>query len=172
MAVDISARHPLPLTMALNFVGSPDFSPSQLPPARHSTSGSRRSRTTSLAGSLDHRLSIIEEDHASSSPPISPLHPKTHNRPFSRRFLGEPPRYSSGHSPPRYTFWEVTGPKGEKFEDLRNNAYVARRGGWKRICLFVWLIIILVLALAIGLGVGLSKNRNNKCAFIKFDIRG
>ena len=149
--------------MSLNFVGSPDFSPSHSSPGRRSASGSKRPRATSLAGSVDHRLSVIEEDQASPSKP-SPPHPKTHNRPFSRRFLGEPPRYGSGTSPPRYTFWEVTGPKGEKFEDLRNNAYIAKRGGWKRFCVIAWVIIIMVVALAVGLGVGLSKRRANRYA--------
>ncbi|KAL9125508.1 MAG: hypothetical protein Q9217_005295 [Psora testacea] len=147
--------------MSLSFVGSPDFHPSKPPsPARHSTSGSRRSRATSLAGSVEHRLSIIEEDNP--SPPLtSPPPPKAHNRPFSRRFLGEPPGYSSGQCPPRYTFWDVTGPKGEKFEDLRNNAYIAKRGGWKRICIVGWFIVILAIALAVGLGVGLSQRHKN-----------
>jgi hypothetical protein len=138
--------------MSMDFVGSPNF-----PPARHSNSGSRRSRAGSRASSLDHRLSIIAED--SSAPPPLPTH-QPHNRTFSRRFLGEPPRYSHGHEPPKYSLWDVTGPKGEKFEDLRNNAYVARRGGWRRICLIAILVIACMIALIVGLVVGLHKKHS------------
>ncbi|CAF9943837.1 MAG: hypothetical protein ALECFALPRED_001470 [Alectoria fallacina] len=129
---------------------------------RHSTNaGVRRgSRNASRTSSL--RLSIIEEDaNYAPLPPTSP--PKTHNRPFHRRFLGEPPRYS-GRSPPTYSLWDVTGPKGEKFEDLRNNAYVARRGGWRRICLVAAIVIACVVALVVGLVVGLHKKHNSSSA--------
>ncbi len=56
--------------------------------------------------------------------------------------------------------WDVTGPKGEKLEDLRNNAYVARRGGWKRICLIALVVIACIVALAVGLAVGLHKKHS------------
>ncbi|KAM0806381.1 hypothetical protein BDR22DRAFT_27731 [Usnea florida] len=128
---------------------------------RHSTNaGVRRgSRNASRASSL--RLSIIEEDASYVPLPPTPTSPpKTHNRPFHRRFIGDPPRYS-GRSPPTYTLWDVTGPKGEKFEDLRNNAYVARRGGWRRIGVLAAIVILLVVALAVGLAVGLRKKSNN-----------
>ena len=130
------------------------------PLPRHSTNaGVRRgSRNASRASSL--RLSIIEEDASYVPLPPTPTSPpKTHNRPFHRRFLGEPPRYS-GRSPPTYTLWDVTGPKGEKFEDLRNNAYVARRGGWRRIGVLAAIVLVLVVALAVGLAVGLRKKSN------------
>ncbi|KAF6226514.1 hypothetical protein HO133_009380 [Letharia lupina] len=129
---------------------------------RHSTNaGVRRgSRNASRTSSL--RLSIIEEDaNYVSLPPTSP--PKTHNRPFHRRFLGEPPRYS-GRSPPTYTLWDVKGPKGEKFEDLRNNAYVARRGGWRRICVVAVILIACLVALVVGLAVGLHKKHSSSSA--------
>ena len=136
--------------MSMDFVGSPNFSDRSLP--RHSANG-RRSRAGSRASSLDHRLSIIAED--GNVQPAIPA--QTHHRPFSRRFLGEPPRYTNGHRPPQYTLWDVTGPKGEKFQDLRDNAYVAKRGGWKRICLIALFIIICIVALIVGLAVGLHK---------------
>ena len=159
-------RHPS-VNMSLNFVGSPDFQapPAQPAQARHS-SHPRRSRATSLAGSVDQRLSVIDEDHP--SPPLdspTPINPKTQHRPFSRRFgLGEPPKYSSSNRPPNYTFWDITGPKGEKFDDLRNNAYIAKRGGWRRFCIIFWLILVVAIALAVGLGVGLSRRHHNEYA--------
>lgn len=137
----------------MDFVGSPNFSDRSLP--RHSANGPRRSRAGSRASSLDHRLSIIAED--SSAPPTIPAQAQTHNRPFRNRFLGDPPRYSNGSRPPQYSMWDVTGPKGEKFQDLRDNAYVAQRGGWKRICLIAFIIIACIIALVVGLVVGLRK---------------
>lgn len=121
---------------------------------RHSTHGARRSRAGSRASIVDPRLSIIDED---GNPPPPPPAQQPHHRPFSRRFLGEPPRYRAGKEPPTYSIWDVTGPKGEKLDDIRNNAYVARRGGWKRICLIALLVIVCIIALAVGLGVGLRK---------------
>ena len=137
----------------MDFVGSPHFSDRSLP--RHSANGPRRSRTGSRASSLDHRLSIIAED-ASALPPV-PAQSHTHGRPFRNRFLGDPPRYSNGLRPPQYSLWDVTGPNGEKFQDLRDNAYVARRGGWKRICLIAFIVIACIIALVVGLVVGLRK---------------
>ena len=144
--------------MSYNSIASPESSDRTLP--RHSTHNAKRSRAGSRASSLDHRLSIIAED--SNNPPVPPPVHQTHNRPFHRRFLGEPPRYRVGREPPKYTLWDVTGPKGEKFDDLRNNAYVARRGGWKRICVIAFLLIACIVALAVGLAVGLNKKKHNR----------
>jgi hypothetical protein len=68
-----------------------------------------------------------------------------------------PPRASTDTAPPAYTLWDVTGPRGEKLADLRNNKYIARRGGWKRLCCVLGVLIILVISLGVGLGVGLAK---------------
>lgn len=126
--------------------------------ARHSSHGAaRRSRAGSRASSIDHRLSIIDEDGNAPPPRHPPPTHQTHNRSFSRRFLGDPPRYREGKEPPKYSFFDVIGPKGEKFEDLRNNAYVAGRGGWKRICLITLVVIACLVALIVGLVVGLRK---------------
>ncbi|MCJ1393207.1 hypothetical protein MMC18_006079 [Xylographa bjoerkii] len=76
-----------------------------------------------------HRLSVIEEDHPPalySQPPAETAEPKRpHNRPFSRRFVGKPPRYSNGQNPSRYAFWDVTGPKGERFADFIGKASIS-----------------------------------------------
>ena len=127
---------------------------------RHSTNaGVRRgSRNASRASSI--RLSIIEEDASYVPlPPSTP--PKTHHRPFHRRFLGDPPQYS-GRSTPTYSLWDVTGPKGEKFEHLRNNVYVAQRGGWRRICVITVIVIACLVALAVGLAVGLHNKHDSR----------
>ncbi|KAI4234423.1 MAG: hypothetical protein LQ352_008177, partial [Teloschistes flavicans] len=128
--------------------------PSNLP--RHSTNASskrERSRASSLRSVSVPRLSIIEEDG------VPPIPAKAHHRPFHRRWnLGEPPRFSFETSPPKYSVWDATkGPKGEKLADVRNNKHIARRGGWRRICLIALLLLTAIVALAVGLAVGLHK---------------
>ena len=151
--------------MSMPFVASPNFHPN---PNRQQVYTPRRSRSraTSLANSVDHRLSIIDEDNPSPPQQPDPLPPrptKTSHRPFHRRFgIGEPPKYEGESSPPGYTFWDVTGPRGEKFEDIRNNPYIARRGGWKRLCLIFWVLLVIIIALSVGLGVGLANNKKNE----------
>ena len=141
--------------MSNNVEESPERPERSLP--RHSTHNAKRSRAGSRASSLDHRLSIIAED---SNPPSLPSTNQTHNRPFSRRFLGDPPRYRDGREPPKYSVWDVTGPKGEKLGDIRNNVYIAQRGGWKRICLVALIVIACIVALAVGLAVGLHEKHS------------
>ncbi|KAI9682282.1 MAG: hypothetical protein M1817_000336 [Caeruleum heppii] len=96
-------------------------------------------------------------DAPSPSPPIPP---KASHRPYARRFLGSPPRFGHESPPPPYSpYSSVTGPNGEKLSDVRNNKFIARRGGWKRLCLIIG-ALILALALGVGLGVGLRKKRD------------
>lgn len=122
---------------------------------RHSTNGSKRSRANSV---VDARLSVIAEDGA-----LPPVPEKSrNNRTFSRGWAFNPPRHSFEESPPNYSFWDVTGPKGEKLTDVRNNKHIAQRGGWRRICLIFWLVLIAIIALAVGLGVGLRKNHPSR----------
>ncbi|KAL8688815.1 MAG: hypothetical protein Q9218_005366 [Villophora microphyllina] len=126
---------------------------------RHSINGSKRERSrASSIHSPNVRLSIIEEDGD-----IPPLPAKAHHRPFHRRWnLGEPPRFSYESPPPKYSVWDATkGPKGEKLGDVRNNKHIARRGGWRRICLIAILLVATVVALVAGLVVGLHR-KNSK----------
>lgn len=127
-------------------------------PYHSSNAGVRRgSRNASRASSF--RLSIIEEDaNYVPLPPTSP--PKTHHRPFHRRFLGEPPSYSGPSTPP-YSLWDVRGPKGEKMQGLRNNRFT-NIGGPRRLCLIAVIAIACIVALAVGLAVGLHKKNNNR----------
>ena len=137
--------------MPPNLVASRDFVQHHFP--RHSTNGSKRSRASSTHSPVA-RLSIIEEDGDTPSMP-----PKAHHRPFHRRWnLGDPPRISFEKSPPKYSVWDATGPKGEKLSDMRNNKHIARRGGWKRFCLLALLTIAVIVSLAVGLVFGLRKN--------------
>jgi hypothetical protein len=54
---------------------------------------------------------------------------------------------------------DVTGPRGEKFSDLRNNRHVAKRGGWTRVLLIALIVLLVVIGLAVGLGVGLTRSK-------------
>ncbi|KAL8799628.1 MAG: hypothetical protein Q9223_005293 [Gallowayella weberi] len=134
---------------------SQDFAKPNLP--RHSTNGSKRSRASSVH-SPSVRLSIIEEDAAHPSIP-----PRAHHRPFHRRWnLGDPPRSSFESPPPKYSVWDTMGPKGEKLGDVRNNKHIARRGGWRRICLIMLILLTLVVGLAVGLSIGLRKQNSQQ----------
>lgn len=121
---------------------------------RHSKKGSKRSRANSA---VDVRLSVIAEDGVLPQVPEK----SRNNRTFSRGWAFNPPRHSFEESPPNYSFWDVTGPKGEKLTDVRNNKYIARRGGWRRICLFTLVVLAMLVALAVGLGVGLRKKHSD-----------
>ncbi|MCJ1439338.1 hypothetical protein MMC27_008730 [Xylographa pallens] len=123
-------------------------------------------RTTSqlsLPRPNEGRLSIIVED--GDVPPVPQRPSKSQRRPFSRIFFPvSPPRHSFESPPPRYSLWDVTGPKGEKLAELRNNInnnkHIAGRGGWKRLLLLVLIVIVIIVALAVGLTIGL-RNRSN-----------
>ncbi|KAL8933037.1 MAG: hypothetical protein Q9216_006552 [Gyalolechia sp. 2 TL-2023] len=140
--------------MPSNLVASRDFVNLHFP--RHSNNGSKRSRASSTH-SPAARLSIIAEDGD-----VPPMPPKAHHRPFHRRWnLGDPPSFSFETSPPKYSVWDTTGPKGEKLADVRNNKHIARRGGWIRMCLIALLTIGIVVALVVGLVFGLRKKNSN-----------
>lgn len=134
-------------------------SPSQNPPPaypRHSSNGSRRSRQNS---STDVRLSIIVED--GSLPPPQPQKAHYFHRPFSRHWNlvdDDPPRPSFDKSPPQYSLWDTTGPKGERLWEVRKCHYEGRRGGWKRTMLIAIIVAVAVVALVVGLVIGLKKN--------------
>ena len=104
------------------------------------------------------RLSVIDED-AETPPVVRSSPPKAHNRSFSRRWYPfDPPRHSFEKSPPPYSVWNITGPKGEKLTDVRNNKHIARRGGWARLLVIGMIVIAIIVALVVGLVVGLHKN--------------
>ena len=118
----------------------------------------------SLPRPNEGRLSIIVED--GDVPPVAQLPFRSQRRPFSRMFFpASPPRESFESPPPKYSVWDVTGSKGEKLIELRNNInnnrHIAGRGGWKRLFLLVLFVIAVIIALAVGLTIGLQNKRNS-----------
>ncbi len=120
---------------------------------RHSSNGSRRSRANS--STTDVRLSIIIEDRD-----LTPRPDKTYfHLPFGRRWIiiDDLPRPSFDRSPPKYSLWDATGPKGDRLWEVTENRYISRRGGWRRISLIGLIVAAVVVALVVGLAVGLKK---------------
>ena len=122
---------------------------------RHSKNGSKRSRANSI---VDARLSVIAEDGVLPTVPEK----SRNNRTFSRGWAFNPPRHSFEESPPNYSFWDVTGPKGERLTDVRNNKHITQRGGWRRICLIFLVVLAVIVALAVGLGIGLRRHQSSR----------
>ncbi|MCJ1301538.1 hypothetical protein MMC08_004339 [Hypocenomyce scalaris] len=107
----------------------------------------------------DHRLSVIVEDGDAH---VRTVPPKAYHRPFSRNwYLGDPPRHSYEKSPPAYRVWNKPGPRREKLADVRNNKFIARRGGWKRLLILALVIVAVLVALIVGLVLGLRKKKHN-----------
>ena len=100
-------------------------------------------------------LGAIEED-GGMRPDIPQ---RSANRPMARLFHLP---FGAGltREPPPYTEYnDITGPRGEKFSDLRNNRHVVKRGGWTRLCVIALIVLAIVIALAVGLGVGLTRHK-------------
>lgn len=119
-------------------------------------------------------LPAISEDGASFLEPrvVPPVPPRSLNRPAPRAQVpGQPPRHNYEKSPPPYSGFDpvgVTGPNGEKLADIRkditrdikNNKFVAKRGGWRRLAILAVILMLIIIGLGLGLGVGLH-NKNN-----------
>lgn len=69
----------------------------------------------------------------------------------------DPPRPSFDKSPPQYSLWDATGPKGERLWGARENHHKGRRGGWRRTMLIAIIVTLVAVALVVGLVVGLKK---------------
>lgn len=106
------------------------------------------------------RLSVIDENSDALLPASAHSPPVAAHRPMSKRWRDAPSDTNSERSPPMYSVWDVSGPRGEKLMDMRNNKYLSRRGGWKRLCLIFLVVAIPTIALGVGLRLGLHKNQN------------
>jgi len=93
---------------------------------------------------------------------------------MSRKLIfGAPPRHNYEGSPPPYSGFDlsgVEGPKGEKLADIRknvtenvkNNKFVAKRGGWKRLAIAAAVLTCIIVGLVVGLVVGLYNPHSSK----------
>lgn len=132
-----------------------------------STGGSLHRRDAASAGSLP---AISEDGAPFLEPRIPPPIPsRAIGRPSTRIWASGAPPIHSFDSPPPYNQFDdvgVLGPRGEKLSDVRrgvqNNKFIAKRGGWKRLALFAFIIIALAVGLGVGLGVGLHHKSNSK----------
>lgn len=124
-------------------------------------------------------LPAISEDGASFLEPrvVPPVPPRSANRPAPKaQVIGQPPRHNYENSPPPYNGFDpagVTGPNGEKLADIRkditrdikNNKFVAKRGGWRRLAIFAVILIVIAIGLGVGLGVGLYHKNSRSSRY-------
>jgi hypothetical protein len=128
-----------------------------------------------LSATTRSPLSIIAEDENAATPPsrlrnlrsppsTSSPSVSTSNRPYSRRWRDEPPSHSFEQPPPDYDVWDENAPKTRQqllVEKLRGNKQLTKRGGWRRVLLYLIVLLAILVALAVGLGVGLSTRNSS-----------
>ncbi|KUJ08878.1 uncharacterized protein LY89DRAFT_328300 [Mollisia scopiformis] len=132
------------------------------------STGSSMHRRDPASGSS---LPAISEDSASFLEPRSvPAIPdRAITRPSTRIWaLGSPPVHTFEEPPPYNQFdgEGVLGPRGEKLSNVRRgvkeNKWIAKRGGWKRLALIALIVIACIVGLAVGLAVGLKHHSSSK----------
>lgn len=138
--------------------------------APHSATPPNRGNRRSAHRTPTRRLGAIEEHSPSMAPDIPTRNP---NRPKKMvSFLpADAAKFFSFSSysrpdkdiPPPDAYDKIVGPRGEKFNDVRQNKPdgASKRGrGRKLICIgLVILAIVLAIALGVGLGVGLTRKK-------------
>lgn len=135
-----------------------DASYSATPPRRSKKNTPPRNATR--LGAIDEHSSIVAPD----IPTRNAARKQTRYANATKFFtFGLPGRFD--HSvPPVNAYDDITGPRGEKFGDLRQNKPFRppNRGGWRRfVCLgLIVLIVLLAIALGVGLGVGLTRKKS------------
>lgn len=134
-----------------------DASYSATPPRRSKKHSSARNSTR--LGAIDEHSSIVAPDIPSRNQARKQYRYGTATKFFT---FGAFPRLDHSE-PPVGTYDDITGPRGEKFGDLRQNKPFRppNRGGWRRfLCLgLVALIVLLAIGLGVGLGVGLTRHK-------------
>lgn len=94
------------------------------------------------------QLPAIQED--GDGAPAPPIPFKAQHRQNRHRFSWAPPKHSFEKSPPAYASLE-------KVDHLRTIPQIAKRGGWKRLCLIGSVVVLCLVGLIVGLVVGLRK---------------
>lgn len=115
--------------------------------SQNTSPSSRRLATATSLGAID-------EDGGMR--PDIPVRSAQRQKP---RLFHLPFQWSEPRAPPPYTEYnDITGPRGEKFSDLRNNRHVTKRGGWTRLLIIALIVLAIIIGLAVGLGVGLTHH--------------
>lgn len=136
-----------------------DASFSAAPPRRSKKQAPPRNTT---------RLGAIDEHSNSVAPDTPSRHPdRKYKYGNATKFFAFGAYARSDNSlPPVDAYEKVVGPRGEKFNDLRQNRPYRppNRGGWRRvICLgLVILLILLAIGLGVGLGIGLTRSKETR----------
>jgi hypothetical protein len=148
-------------------VNSPISNMSSITPARPASGrGARNFSTNGRSMSHENRLSIIDEDSDRTYSPPPRVPPRAINRPLGRMFGIQIQRVVHGGPPPPYSVYDdVTGPKGEKFSDVRENKRFQskkKRGGWKRLTVIAILIAGVIAAIVAGVVVGINNHKKAK----------
>ncbi|KAK5069551.1 hypothetical protein LTR64_008232 [Lithohypha guttulata] len=158
---------------------SPDNEPDGLqrpprPTAHYSSTPPRRGNRHAVhTPPATHRLGVIDEDSPRVAPDIPTRHPDRPRKtvaflPVDAKRLFSFSAYARPGEdvPPPDVYEKITGPRGEKFEDLRRNRPYhppGRGGGWRRMvclgCVAFVILVVLGIALGVGLGVGLTKRK-------------
>ena len=140
----------------------------------HSSTPPRRGnrRNGGYPQSALRRLGAIDEDSSSIAPDVPTRSP---DRP--RKFVSFAPTFDAkkfftynrwAHDdsvPPPDVYEKITGPNGEKFNDVRQNRPFrsSGTGRWRRAicvgCIVLVILAVLGIALGVGLGVGLAKKK-------------
>lgn len=149
-------------------VANPTLGPRTHHDASYSATPPRRSkkhvppRNTTRLGAIDEHSNSIAPDIPSRNPAR-----KHHRYGSATKFFSFAAYTRSDPSlPPVGAYDNITGPRGEKFGDLRQNKPFRppNRGGWRRaICLgSVALVILLAIGLGVGLGLGLTRKKETR----------
>jgi len=64
--------------------------------------------------------------------------------------------------PPAYSPEDEGVVKKDPLRQLRNRQGVARRGGFRRLCVIAMIVLLVIIALAVGLGVGLGRRDQSR----------
>jgi len=129
-------------------------------------------RTTSYSRPVSGKLQgsspplpAIAEDrtsfHAGDPPPVPP---RAFNRPANRFLSLGTPRLFVRIDPPAYSIFDPTGvlgPRGEKLSDVRNNKHIAKRGGWRTLCITASVVLLFIIGLVVGLVLGLRTRHRS-----------
>ncbi|KAF2112164.1 hypothetical protein BDV96DRAFT_649524 [Lophiotrema nucula] len=107
------------------------------------------------------RLSVILENGDVQAKTRDPRRASIRKSVLSAAVIGAAPRESledsndgSGYS---YSVWS----DNEKFNALRHNKTIAKRGGWKRLAVIIAIVLACIIALAVGLALGLKKKKSS-----------